>query len=334
MPWEYVSHVVYVSFCATLLLLWGFLVYVPHRSFERGEKHRGNRDQFLRWGGVLAMSIFLFSLFWDGRLILTQDIWWMIVGIVGFLFLGVWDDARHISWKWQLFWQGAIVLFVITGSKIAILDIPNIFGGRMLLGEDWYIMGSILAFLWFLFLMNALNWIDGVDGLAPGILVVTCILLGVLSLRPEVYQPPLAIISFGLAGSFLGLYMLNIFPARLILGTTGVYVGGFVVAYLSVFAGAKIATAFLLLSIPLLDMFRVVIRRFLLGKSLALPDRNHIHYVLRDTFHWKEKHIAFFLVFFVFFVGILSLAGGYKGKWLALCLVMAFFFLLFLKEKE
>ena len=333
MPWEYVGHVLYVSLCASLLLLWGFLSYVPHTAFDRKEEEREGQNQFLRWGGFLVMIVFFGSLFWDERLVLTQDIWWMIGGIFGFLLLGVWDDIRHIPWKWQLLWQGTIVLFVLLGAEIAILDIPNIFGGRILLGQEWYFAGVLFALLWFLFLINALNWIDGIDGLAPGILIISCILLGALSLRVDVYQPPLAIMCFSLAGVFLGLYFFNIFPSHLMLGTAGVFAGGFTIAYFSVFAGAKVATAFLLFSLPLLDMVRVMYRRYILGKPLALPDTNHIHYVLRDVLNWKERYIAFFLVGCVLCIGVLSVNWGYTGKLIALFVVSVGFFLLLRREK-
>jgi len=298
---------------------------------ERKEGKRVFKKQALRWGGGISGIFFLVSLIADPHLIRTPDIMWLMGGCAGMLCVGWWDDIRALDWKWQLFWQVGIIGAILFFADIRITDIPNLLGGRWFFEGPWAILGFFGAFFWFILVINALNWIDGIDGLAPGIIVISLLTLGFLSLRPEVFQPPLALIAFSCAGFFAGLWLLNIYPARFSLGTSGVYGAGFVLAYLSLFAGAKVATAFLVLALPILDVFRVLFWRYTSKKHIAHPDTNHIHHVFLAR-GWSESRTSFVLLCIIVCMGFFSLFLGAFGKSIVLFLFLGGFFLFVAKE--
>jgi UDP-GlcNAc:undecaprenyl-phosphate GlcNAc-1-phosphate transferase len=162
--------------------------------------------------------------------------------------------------------------------------------------------------------------------------VLAALALFAVSLRPEVYQPPVAIIALALAGSYLGLFLFNWYPARIFSGTAGVFVAGFAIAYLSIFAGMKIATAFLVLGIPILDALWVIWKRFQLGESLAHPDKKHLHHWLL-TLGWDEKMVSFFLLSIVFILTSSTFVFEKGGKFFSI-IILFFFFVIFAHKRK
>ncbi len=328
MPEYYFIFLFFTSCIISLFFFWIVLEIVSSKKFSgwryRDEK-RKEKKNIIRWGGVLSVGIFLLCIVGNPYLVLTNDILWLLLGCFLFLLIGWWDDFYPLDWKWQLLWQLCIISCIVFFADISIESVPNPFGTeRWIFSHQWLFLGSLGAIVWFIFIINALNWIDGIDGLAPGIVVVASLALGLVALRPEVFQPPVAIISFIFAGTFFALWLFNIFPARFFMGTSGVYVAGFVLAYLSLFAGAKIATAFLVLSLPLLDMLRVLFWRYFSKRSLTHPDTNHIHHTLL-SFGWSVRNVSFTLLFFASSLGLVTLFGYTKEKILAFLFVTLFF---------
>lgn len=333
MPEHYFIFLFFTSCIIAVFFFWIVLEVFSSRKLSgwryRGEK-RKEKKSIIRWGGAVAVGIFLLCIVGNTYLVLTPDILWLLLGCFSLLLVGLWDDFYPLDWKWQLFWQLLIISCVVFFGDIAIKSLPNIFGGeRWIFSGQWLVLGFFGAIMWFIFVINALNWIDGIDGLAPGIIVVASLALGLVALRPEVFQPPVAIVAFIFAGVFFALWLFNIFPARFFAGTSGVYVAGFVLAYLSLFAGAKMATAFLVLSIPLLDMFRVLFWRFFLKQSLAHADSNHIHHAL-ISFGWSVRQVSSILLLFASFLGLVTLFGYTKEKIIA-CIFVAFLFIWFMR---
>lgn len=257
---------------------------------------------------------------WDARLELTGDIQILIFATCILALVGLWDDFRALTWKWQLLWQVLIGALVIVVSGISILPFFDSVGIGGAWGSVWALVGAILAGLWIVSIINALNWIDGVDGLAPGVIVVCALVLALVAMRPEVMQPPVAIVALTLAGAIAALWVFNMFPARFFLGTAGVYASGFVLAYLSVFAGAKVATAMLVLAVPLADMTRVCLVRMREKRSLALPDANHIHHTLAKR-GWNESLVSVFLLCLTALAGVLALVFTGPEKILAMGMI-------------
>ncbi len=150
-----------------------------------------------------------------------------------------------------------------------------------------------------------------------------------LSLKPEVNQPPVALLACAAFGAVLGFLLFNLHPARILAGTAGSFLVGFLIATLAVIAGTKIATALLVLILPVTDALFVIGARLRAGVSIFEADERHLHYRLR-ALGWGERQIVTFFILLTGSIGLLSLATVALGKFvtflLVLVLVLSFLF--------
>lgn len=304
------------------------------RLWRSGKRHQG-KELLPRLGGVAMCFAFLGAIVLDDHLVLTRDIWGLIIAGMIACLIGLWDDFSELSFKTQSFLQVslAVILFIF-GARIT--TVRNPFGDAVVFSDHplAILFGFLLLFLWLILVMNAVNWLDGLDGLLGGISLITFIIIFFLSLKPEVNQPPIAILAVIGAGITLGFLIFNIYPARILAGTSGsLFIGLFITA-LAVIAGTKIATALLVLSLPIADALWVIGERIRSGESIFHPDQRHLHYKLREL-GWTERQIAGFFFALTAFVGAIALHTEALGKFIAFFLVFSvmFFLLIFVEQK-
>lgn len=256
-------------------------------------------------------------------LVMTPEIYGLIIGTLAIIIFGFWDDFREVYWKMQLFWQIGVAIFIfILGVRIYYITNP-ITGGIISLDYGFgIILATFLVIFWIVLVMNAVNWLDGVDGLSGGVTAITAATIFLLSLHPDVNQPPVAILSAALFGSALAFVIFNFYPSRILAGTSGSMFMGLVLAVLAVFAGTKIATALLVLSIPIIDLAWVVGERIRSGKSIFKPDKKHLHYRLLDL-GWSQKKIALFYYLITVTIAAIALNTRIIGKSITIFLVVA-----------
>jgi len=255
-----------------------------------GGRHRHvNPTPYL--GGVAIYLSFVIALL----LFLPMDkhLWGLVLGATIVVLAGVWDDKKGLSPLVKLFWQ-AIGASVLVLAGVGIVNITNPFGGIIDLSTFNYrfdffgvhhltVLADIFTLIWVMALINVMNFLDGVDGLAGSVSFIGAIILFSLSLRPDVLQPDLAMISVILAGVLLGFLNFNFPPAKIFLGDAGSMFLGFILASLAILSSGKIATTALVLGVPILDLLWVTGKRiFILRKAPWVGDRNHIHHRLLD----------------------------------------------------
>jgi UDP-GlcNAc:undecaprenyl-phosphate GlcNAc-1-phosphate transferase len=199
-----------------------------------------------------------------------------VVGaVVGFV-----DDLFDLRARWQLLGQLAVAAIVVAaGLRIDYVTNPLSPGDIVVLGT----LAIPVTVLWVAGMINALNFIDGLDGLAAGVSAIAAVCLGLIALSPDIAEPFVAWMNFTLAGALLGFLVFNVHPARLFLGTTGVTFVGTVFAALSIFGTEKVAAALLVLGVPVIDTFYVIVRRLLARRPPFAPDRGHFHHRLLDV---------------------------------------------------
>jgi len=195
--------------------------------------------------------------------------------IVGFL-----DDMFDLRARWQLLGHLVIAGVVIAaGIRIDFFTDPFSAGGVLLLAPPLAVGFTVF---WIVGMNVALNFLDGLDGLASGVAIIAALTLGATALLPDVNEPFVAWMAFALAGAASGFLFFNFHPARLFLGTTGVTFLGTMLAVLSIFGTAKVTTALLVLAIPIVDTFYVFVRRAIQRRPPFAPDRGHFHHRLLD----------------------------------------------------
>jgi len=191
--------------------------------------------------------------------------------------------------------------------------------------------GGILSLLWVIFLTNAFNFMDGLDGLAAGSSLVASffgILIGI-----HFQEHAFLYISFALFFSTLGFFFYNFSPARIFMGDTGSLMiglvnGAMVIHFIQTAGSAPVlavqsagALGFAVMFVPLFDTLRVFSYRILKGISPFTPDRNHIHHILM-RFGWSHTKVTITLAFAaVAFAGISWALQGLGNSILLLVIV-------------
>ena len=249
------------------------------------------------------------------------------------LVVGVIDDKFDIS-PYLRFFINIIVALIVVASGVGIPFITNPFGGILYLSSiripfDLFGINLLISFsdlvaiVWIVWVMNMLNWSKGVDGQMPGIVGISAFVIGVLSLRfPSTEQNTLiaTVLSFAIAGSSLGFLLFNFYPAKIFpgYGATSVYL---LLAVVSILSGAKLATAILVMGVPMVDGIFTIFRRILSGRSPFKHDKKHLHHLLLNI-GFSQRSVALFYWFISGIVGTISLLLSSKGKLFALIMVV------------
>ncbi len=255
-----------------------------------------------RLGGLAIFAGFMSSLTIFGQL--DSGIQYLMAGCLILFFVGIKDDVTSVSVFKKFFVQilaAGIILFM---ADIRITSFHGLFGIYTLdLGTSY-----AFTFLVIVGITNAINLIDGMDGLAGTILLLVSVIFGIYFYN---IGSSYAYVAFSLAGSMLGFLRYNIFKASIFMGDTGSLVGGFVVSVLAIqfielqtSANAP-AVAVAILFIPIFDTLKVFIIRILNGCSPFSPDKNHIHHQLLVIGLPQPIALATILVFnlsLIFFV--------------------------------
>jgi UDP-GlcNAc:undecaprenyl-phosphate GlcNAc-1-phosphate transferase len=142
-----------------------------------------------------------------------------------------------------------------------------------------YLFVVAFTMVWIMGMINTINFLDGLDGLAAGIGVIVSAVLAIHMLREGQYS--VALLPLALLGATLGFLPFNFHPARIFLGS-GSLVLGYAIATLGIAAGAKLALVLLVLSIPIVDVAWLIVSRLRVGQSIGQADRRHLHYRLLD----------------------------------------------------
>ena len=166
----------------------------------------------------------------------------------------------------------------------------------------------VVTIVWFVAMMNAINWIDGIDGLAPTVTLVAAIILFLHTYFWPRQDPQftVSILPLVLGAALVGFLPFNWFPARITLGDAGSNFLGLTIAAISIVGGAKLATALLVLGLPLLDLIWVTIGRAYRRQPIASGDKSHLHHRLLAR-GWGVGKIVGFVGGVSLFFGVLSL---------------------------
>jgi UDP-GlcNAc:undecaprenyl-phosphate/decaprenyl-phosphate GlcNAc-1-phosphate transferase len=153
-------------------------------------------------------------------------------------------------------------------------------------------LAIVATVFWIVGMMNTVNFVDGLDGLAGGVVLIAAAILCAHALRLE--QLTIALLPLALAGACLGFLRWNFNPAKIFMGDSGAMLLGYVLAVSAIIGGAKLATALLVLALPILDVAWLIISRWLRGSGVATAGRDHLHHRLLDMGYSQRQIVAFY----------------------------------------
>ncbi len=228
---------------------------------------------------------------------------------------GYLDDRYGLSPKIAILFPVVAALLLI-GFGVEIEKLTNPFGGVIVLAP-W--ISDILVFVWLMGVMYTTKLLDGLDGLATSVCSIGAVMIMLLSLSAAYYQPDVALFAFVVLGVFLGYLIWAWHPAKTFLGEGGSTFVGFTLGTLAVISGGKLATALLVIGIPVLDVCWVIIRRYRAGgfSNIFKADRLHLHFRLFDL-GWSQPRIVLFYCFVATAFGVTALLLQSHQKLIAL----------------
>ncbi len=256
----------------------------------------------------------------------------LMVGCLILVLVGVVDDIRGLSAWVKLIWQFIAASVALSGG-IGITVITNPFGGvfdlgygrfaASLFGLDFHItpIANLFSLLWMVGLANTVNFLDGLDGLACGVSGIAAFVMFIVAAGPNVHQPAVALIAIILAGAAFGFLPYNFYPARIFMGDSGAYFLGLTLAMLSIYSGAKLATAALVLGFPIVDAIWAAVRRIAKRTSPFKADRQHFHHLLLDVGLTQRQAVLTFYAITASF-GLVAVTIGSFAKLIALVILI------------
>lgn len=232
---------------------------------------------------------------------------------------GYLDDRYRLPAKLSIIFPILAALAMLS-SGISAVSIHNpLTGNVILLSSLW---SSVIVFVWILAMTLTTKILDGMDGLVTGISAIAALVLFGLSLSEQVRQPQTALLAITFAGALLGFLILNFHPAKIFLGEGGSTLAGFILAILAIVSGGKIATAILVMGIPVLDAIWVVLQRLFNRQNPFVGDRKHLHYRLLDL-GFSHPQAVLFLYALTGIFGVAALFLQSLGKLVLLGILIA-----------
>jgi UDP-GlcNAc:undecaprenyl-phosphate GlcNAc-1-phosphate transferase len=247
------------------------------------DSRRMHKTPKARLGGLAIFLGFLVSvcIFTD----MPKPMAGILLGAIIIVVLGIFDDilalGPHLKFAIQTI---AAVCPVLFGVVIERISVPTFISSSGIVELGW--LGYPLTVIWIVAITNALNLIDGLDGLAVGVATISSLTLLCISLLLS--NDLTVIITASLAGACLGFFPYNFNPAKLFMGDTGAMFLGYTLASVSVlglfkgYAIISVAAPILILALPIFDTSAAIVRRLLHHRPIMSPDRGHLHHKLID----------------------------------------------------
>lgn len=288
----------------------------PRKLHDKPTPLLGGTAIFLSF--IFTLLLFLYLGFVIDKVISYKSVFAIIIGGIVIQFGGIIDDKYNLRPSWQIFFPIlAAMTAIILGVQISFVTNPM---GGVLHIMPW--IGSGITFFWLMGMMYTMKFLDGLDGLAAGEACIASLIIFVVSLFWDVPQSGTSLLSLMIAGSTLGFLIFNFYPAKVFLGEGGSVFLGFVLGILSIVSGSKIATAMLIMGLPIIDTLWVIIKRVQEKKSPFVGDRKHFHFKLLDS-GMNQTQAVFFIYAITALFGIISLFLGTKGKIFSIAVLVA-----------
>lgn len=284
-----------------------------------------------RLGGVALVISFTVAV-WLG-FIANPRLWYdnwigvsgILVGGVVIFVMGLFDDLKNLSPIVKFLWQiVAAMIPILCGVRIELLNIP--FYGLISVG----LWGFPLSLIWVVTITNTFNLLDGLDGMAAGIAVISGLTFVILCV---VLNLPLAsLLAAGIVGVCFGFLRFNFYPAQIFMGDSGSLFIGYILGVLSLYwpksyASLVMFVPLLALGLPIIEVMTTTIRRLITGRKIYVADKRHLFHFLLDL-GVSHKGVVWLFYFISFQFSIMAM-GFVFGK-INIILVLEVVFIIFI----
>ena len=281
---EFILH-----FLATMMLSVILTPLVKLLAFQVGAvdypgKRRINQKVMPTIGGLAIFIAFTIGAFWQfHEYIFMKKVWAILLGALIVVITGFIDDRKELSplQKSIGLFIAALEIYFVAGLKMDTISIPFI--GMFHLG--W--LSFPVTIIWIFAITNAVNLIDGLDGLASGVSMIALSTIGIVSYfyLPDNIGTYLAMLIFLLVAAILGFFPYNFHPATIFLGDTGALFLGFMIAVVSLHnlknvTFISVVTPMFILGVPITDTVFAIIRRKFNKQPISSADKMHLHHRL------------------------------------------------------
>ncbi len=311
-------YVVFVICAAVSFLITPLIRKVSSlRGFlDKPNRRKVHRKSIPTLGGIAIYIAFLVGLsfiFNITGVISKSEIIGLLLGSSFIVLIGIYDDIKGIPALMKLLGQ-IIIASLLYYYGFRITEISGLFVEKIYLGYASY----FITVFWIVAIINAINLLDGLDGLACGITTIVSIFLFIASLLDENFI--VCLFALSLAGCCIGFLPYNFYPATIFMGDTGSMLLGLILSLLAVESYQKSTTfitllvPIIVLAVPLIDTTLSVIRRFIRKRPLFKADREHIHHKMLKERSQVKTVLTLYLVtcfFGMIALGLRDIEGVY-----------------------
>ncbi len=283
-----------ISFAATPMVI--SLAHKINAIDVPKDKRRVHKKPIPLIGGLAIFYGFIVSVLCFAEL--DRETAGILIGCVIIVTVGIIDDITDMKAIIKLLCQIiAAAIVVYSGVRIEMFANPfaRWFGGPPYIFMNYWVSVAVTMF-WITGICNAVNLIDGLDGLAVGVSSIASICMLVMTMLSQNIN--VAIITAAVAGAGFGFLPYNFNPAKIFMGDTGALFLGFILACISIQGFLKLsaiisfAVPIIVLGLPIFDTLFAIIRRVLTGRSPMSPDRGHLHHRLLDMGFSQKQTVA------------------------------------------
>jgi len=225
----------------------------------------------------------------------------ILLGSTFMFVVGLYDDRRELK-AFPQFAAQFVASLIAVFTLVFIERVMNPFTDKLLIFPWWFT--ALITVIWISGMINTVNFLDGLDGLAAGVAAILAAVLFIHMYREGQYS--VSLLPLALLGSTLGFLPYNFHPAKVFMGSTGSFFLGYAVATLGIVAGARMATVLLVLAVPILDVGWLVVVRLRRGRAISQGDRRHLHFRLVDLGLSQRRVVSLYCLLSASF-GLLAL---------------------------
>jgi len=300
------------------------LIAIKINAVDHPDERKVHTKVMPRLGGL---AIFLSSSI--GMLIFSDitkgPLLWIMLGSLVIITLGIIDDLKPLSAKIKLVFQVvAASILIYGGIDIEFINVPM--SDKVIYLGNW---SYLITILWIVGITNALNLIDGLDGLAAGVSSISLATILIMSL--SMGNNLVTTIALAVLGSTLGFLVFNFYPAKIFLGDSGSLYLGFILATLSILGFKNVAVVsfifpIIILAVPIFDTIFAIIRRFRIKAPITVADKMHLHHCLIGM-GFSHRKTVFIIYGISIIFGLAAIFLSQASFWMGLITIVTLMFI-------